>query len=172
MSATQTIRDAWARLESVFASKPAKARGTGVMRARVVQGLQCECSEGEWRGVADMPVEAGGEAKGPTPGVYGRAALASCLAIGYTAALARRDIPCRSLEVEVQADYDNRGLLGMDGVNPGYQEVRHTVYIDSDAPREAVEAALEHAQRTSPYLSVFAEPQRMVGQVVYGARGN
>jgi uncharacterized OsmC-like protein len=165
-----TIRDAWARLESVFTHKPAKALGTGVMRARITQGLRCECREGEWRGFADMPPEAGGEGKDPVPGVYGRAALASCLAIGISAALARAGVSCRSLEVEVEADYDNRGLLGMVGVNPGYSQVRHTVYIDSDAPQDALQAAVAHANRTSPYLSVFAQPQPMVSRVVLNAR--
>ena len=42
---------------------------------------------------ADMPKGAGGAASAPTPGVYGRAALGSCLAMGYTMYAAELGVP-------------------------------------------------------------------------------
>ena len=117
-----------------------------------------------------MPVDAGGTDAGAAPGVHGRAALASCLAISYSIELARAGIEARSVEVEVQVDYDNRGLLGMDDIRPGYLNVRHTLYLDTDAPPEVVQPALEKAQRNSPYPDVFAQAQPMSGQVVHGPR--
>ena len=50
----------------------------------------------------------------------------------------RRASACRStrVEVEVQADFDARGELGMgDGIPAGYSEVRYVISIDSPAPR-------------------------------------
>ena len=119
MNAQDHIRNAFGRMAHVFAKRPEAARDTSVMRARVVDGLHCEAQEGNWRFSVDMPVEAGGSGAGPTPGVHGRAALASCLAIGYSICLARAGVAVRSLEVEVAVDYDNRGLVGMDGIYPG-----------------------------------------------------
>lgn len=171
MSAQDHIRNAFGRMAHVFAKRPGVARGGAVMRARVVDGLRCEAQEGDWRFSIDMPVEGGGSGAGPTPGVHGRAALASCLAIGYGICLARADIAVRSLEVEVAVDYDNRGLLGMDGVDPGYHAVRHTLYLDADATPEQLEPVIAEARRCSPYLHVFADPQPLQGSVVYGARG-
>lgn len=171
MNAQEHIRNAFGRMAHVFAKKPEAARDTSVMRARVVDGLHCEAREGDWRFSIDMPVEGGGSGAGPTPGVHGRAALASCLAIGYSICLARAGIHVRSLEVEVAADYDNRGLLGMDGVYPGYLGVRHTLYLDADASPEQLAPVIAEAQRCSPYLHVFADPQPLQGHVVYGARG-
>lgn len=171
MDAQEHIRNAFSRLAHVFGKRPEAARDSSVMRARLVDGLCCEAREGDWRFNIDMPPEAGGRGAGPTPGVHGRAALASCLAIGYGIVLARAGIAVRSLEVEIAADYDNRGLLGMDGAYPGYLAVRHTLYLDADAPPEALEPLIAEARRCSPYLHVFADPQPLQGQVVYGARG-
>lgn len=170
MTHLQRIRAAFDRLESIFAKKPAVASGTGVMRARIVDGLRCEAREDDWQFTIDMPREAGGTEAGPTPGVHGRAALASCLAIGYSIVLARAGIETRSLEVEVQADYDDRGLVGMANVYPGYLAIRHTLYIDCDASQEAVRAAVAQAERNSPYLHVFADPQPCTGSIVFAAR--
>lgn len=171
MNAQEHIRNAFGRMAHVFAKKPEAAQASSVMRARVVEGLRCEAEEGAWRFCIDMPVEGGGTSAGPTPGVHGRAALASCLAIGYSICLARAGIEVRSLEVEVAVDYDNRGLLGMDGVYPGYLGVRHTLYLDADATPEQLAPLIAEAQRCSPYLHVFADPQPLHGSVVYGARG-
>lgn len=170
MDAQEHIRKALSRMAQVFAKKPEAAQGTCVMRARVVDGLRCEAQEGDWRFSVDMPVEGGGSGAGPTPGVHGRAALASCLAIGYGICLARAGVTVRSLEVEVAVDFDNRGLLGMADVYPGYLGVRHTLYLEADAPQEQLDAAIAEARRCSPYLHVFADPQPLQGSVVYGPR--
>lgn len=166
----ERIRTAWDRMQAAFERKPAQAQGQCTMRARVVDGLHCELREGDWTLAVDMAVEAGGTGLHPTPGVLGRGALAGCLAIGYTAWLARAGLSWRSLEVEVQADFDDRGMLGSTDVYPGYLRVRHTLHIDSDAPQEALRRAIEQAQSASPYLHVFADPQPLSGAVVFGPR--
>lgn len=170
MNPQEHIRNAWDRMEHVFGSRPATASGSGVMSARLVEGLRCEAREANWQFTIDMPAEAGGTDAGPPPGVHGRAALASCLAIGYSINLARAGFTPKSLEVVVQADYDNRGLLGMGDVYPGYLGVQHTLYLECDAPRDTVLAAIERAQRTSPYLHVFSDVQPVKGRVVFGPR--
>lgn len=167
MSANETIRAAWGRMQAVFEKKPALAQGTGVMRAKLIEGLCCELKEDGWRFSADMPPEAGGSGQHPVPGVYGRAALASCLAIGYAVWLARAGFDWRSIEVEVQADFDHRGMVGMADVYPGYLRVRHILYIDSDASQDSLRRAIDDARRFSPYLHVFADPQPVTGEVVF-----
>jgi len=157
-------------MEHVFGKRPASALGSGVMSARIVDGLRCEAREADWQFTIDMPAEAGGTDAGPPPGVHGRAALASCLAIGYGICLARAGITPQSLEVVVEADYDNRGFLGMAGVYAGYLAVRHTLYLECDAPQDTVQAAIDEAQRCSPYLHVFRDAQPVTGQVVFGPR--
>ncbi len=166
----QRIRDAFDRMQHVFAKRPAVAQASATMRARIIDGLHCEAREGDWLLSLDMPVEAGGTNAGATPGVHGRAALASCLAIGYSIEFARAGIEARSVEVELQVDYDNRGIVGMDNVRPGYLDVRHTLYLETDAPLELVQPALERAHRNSPYLDVFSNAQPVTGHVVFGPR--
>ncbi len=170
MKHQENIRNAFNRMEHVFGKRPATALGSGVMSARLVDGLRCEAREADWQFTLDMPVGAGGTDAGPTPGVFGRAALASCLAMGYGICLARAGITPKSLEVVVEADYDNRGLLGMADVYPGYLAVRHTLYLECDAPHDALQAAIDEAQRCSPYLHVFRDAQSVTGQVVFGPR--
>lgn len=159
MNHTEKIKTAFDRVVKAFSRNPQIAKGTGVSVSRITAGLTCEIQEGKWTFTADMPETAGGNDKGPTPGVYGRAALGSCLAIGYMMRAAKYDIAVKSLQVEVQADYDDGVLFGTSDGYPGYHEIRITVKIDSDAGKEKIMQLLKEADAHSPYLDVFSRAQ-------------
>ncbi len=162
MADPTTIRVITERNARTLAVKPSRGHLTSVTKARIVGGVRCEIEEGPWKLAADMPVKAGGDDTAPTPGMLGRGALASCLAIGITIWAARLGIPIDALEVEVQADHDARGELGVgQHIPPGYQEVRYLVSLDSPASEEALVELLETAERHSPYLDVFNRTQTM-----------
>jgi uncharacterized OsmC-like protein len=97
----------------------------------------------------------GGNNAGPNPGVLGRGAFGTCLAIGYAIWAARLGVPIDGLEVLVQGDYDARGELGIaDDVPPGYLQVRYHVTVTSPAPEADVLRVLDTADKYSPYLDV------------------
>jgi uncharacterized OsmC-like protein len=149
------IREIAERHVRLLSARPERGRLSCATRARLVDGLRCEIEEGPWRLVADMPAKVGGDESAPTPGVLGRGALAGCLTIGIAAWAARLGVPLDTVAVEVQADFDARGELGIGDVPPGYTEVRYVVSIDSPAPRCELDRLLAMVERHSPYLDVF-----------------
>ena len=155
----EKIKNAIERSTRALEEKPALGRATGVSRVRMGEGLTCEVEDGNYRLRVDMPAGVGGGATAPTPGVYGRAALGSCLAIGYMMQAARLGVPITSLEVEVQADYDDGALLGVGNAPPGYLEVRTIVTVESPAPEADVMRVLDVGDARSPYLDVFRRAQ-------------
>jgi uncharacterized OsmC-like protein len=167
MEEVEKIKIALERCKNAFIRKPALGRDTAVSKVRMVNGLTCEISEGNWKFSVDMPEGIGGNNTAPTPGVYGRAALGSCLAIGYMMKAAELNIPVKNLEVEVQADFDDGALLGTAEKNiaPGYLEVRYTITIESDAPEEKIMQMLDEGDLHSPYLDVFSRAQTCVRKI-------
>ena len=165
MISHQKIKEAVSRSTKALSLKPSLGLGTGVSKAKITNGLTCEVIEGDYKLIADMPESVGGNASGPTPGVYGRAALGSCLAIGYIMKAAAMNIKIDSLEVEVQADYDDGALFGTSSTHPGYLEVRYTVTIESDAAEDEILQMLDIADKQSPYLDVFARQQKCIRDV-------
>jgi uncharacterized OsmC-like protein len=161
MDEQNKIKTGFQRVASALRQRPALGLGTAVSTTFIKDGLTCEIREGNWALVADMPEQAGGNGAGPTPGVYGRAALGSCLAIGYMMRAAALNIPIARLEVEIQADYDDGALFGTaTGVVPGYLEVRYVVTIESDVAENEIMSLLDEADQYSPYLDVFTRAQR------------
>src|SRR5579871_4516462 len=135
MENTEKIHTALERVVQAVSLRPSVGRGTAITRVRLRSGLACDVEEGPWRFTVGMTEKYGGTNEGPNPGVYGRAALGSCLAIGYAMWAARLGVPIDALEVEVQADYDTRGELGVDGdVPPGYLGMRYVVTVETAAP--------------------------------------
>lgn len=167
MKESEKIKTAVERCKKAFTLKPALGKGMAVSKVRIVNGLTCEISEGNWKFSVDMPEGIGGNNTAPTPGVYGRAALGSCLAIGYMMKAAELNIPVKNLEVEVQADFDDGALLGTADKNipPGYLEVRYIVTIESDAPEEKIMQMLDDGDKHSPYLDVFSRAQKCVRKI-------
>jgi len=162
MAYPQEIGQIAERNVKLLSLKSERGHLTGITMARIEDGLRCVIEDGPWKLAADMPVKAGGEETAPTPGTLGRGALASCLAMGIASWAARRGMPIDAIHVEVQADFDARGELGMDdSIRPGYQAIRYVISIDSPAPADEVASLIEVAERYSPYLDVFAHAQSM-----------
>lgn len=159
MSDPERIKAAFERIADAMTRRPSLGRGTGVSKTRIGPGLRCEIEEGPWRLATDMSEQAGGSGSAPTPGVFGRAALGSCLATAYMMYAARLGVPFDALEVEVQADYDDGALFGVADVPPGYSEVRYIVTVESSAPEADILRVLDEADAHDPYLDVFSRAQ-------------
>jgi len=157
VSDVATIKETLERNAKAVSLRPAVGQNTARTRAILRSGLACDVEEGPWKIVVGVGEKSGGTNAGPNPGVLGRGALASCLVLGYAMWAARLDVPITSLTVDVEADYDRRGELGVaDEVPPGYLQVRCIVTIDSPAPREAVMRMLDTADKYSSYRDVYA----------------
>ena len=160
MASAEQIRISLDRKAQEIALRPSVGQGTATTRVTLKPGLECDIEEGTWKLTAGMGEMMGGNNAGPNPGILGRGALGSCLAIGYAMWAARLGVPIDALEVEVQADYDSRGELGIaDDVSPGYVQVRYRVMVTSPAPEPDVQRVLDIADKYSPYRDVYARPQ-------------
>jgi uncharacterized OsmC-like protein len=160
------IREMVDRNVKLLSLKPDRGHLTAVTKARIVDGLSCEVEEGKWKLTCDLPEKAGGEDTGPTPGMLGRGALASCLAMGLSLWAARLGVPIDAIDVEVQSDFDARAELGMDGFDrAGYDDIRYIISIDSPASEDDLANLLSKTEQFSPYLDTFGRAQQL-GRVV------
>jgi uncharacterized OsmC-like protein len=162
----EDIRAAIDRNVKAVTLRPAIAQNTAVTKIRLRDGLTCDIEEGSWRLVAGMAEKFGGASDGPTPGVFGRAALGSCLAVGYAMWAARLGVQIDSLEIEIHADYDARGELGVsDDVRPGYSRIRYVVHVSSPASEEEITRWLDTADRYSSWRDNIANAVPIVREV-------
>lgn len=135
-----------------LAANPGKARYTDSPATAKIDGLRSTVSGPDGATlVSDMPTGIGGAASAPTPGWLMRAALASCDATLIAMRAATEGITLDTLEVTVDGESDDRGLLGMDNQTPAgplHTRVRVRIAaqgVDSAKLREIVEWADQHS---------------------------
>ena len=86
-------------------------------------------------------------------------ALASCLAVGFVYNAAAQGVQVDGLEFDLEGDIDLHGFLGLsEQIRPGYQDIRVSYRVKSDAPREKLEELCEYVQKTSPVLDIIRNP--------------
>jgi uncharacterized OsmC-like protein len=131
------IRESIENAVRYLSEHPDEARYTdSVATAKLGDSLRVEVEgpTGE-RIVTDMPGGVGGRGEDPSPGWFFRAAIASCVATTIAMEAAREEMALQALEVEVDSESDDRGILGMDqSVPPGPLSTRIRIRARSDAP--------------------------------------
>jgi len=110
------IRESIENAVRYLSDHPDEARYTdSFARAILGEALRVEVEgPGGERIVTDMPGGVGGRAEEPSAGWLFRAAIASCVASTIGMEAAREGVTLASLEVVVDSESDDRGILGMD----------------------------------------------------------
>jgi uncharacterized OsmC-like protein len=94
-------------------------------------------------------------------------ALASCLAVGFIYNAAAQGINVQSLSFDLEGDLDLRAFLGLsDQVRPGYQGIRVTYRVKSDAPRDKIVELCNYVKKTSPVLDILRNPVPVTVELV------
>lgn len=107
----------------------------------------------------DEPPVLLGVNKGPNAVEMVLAALASCLTVGMAYNAAARGLKIERLEFELDGDVDLHRFLGLsDTVRAGYQNIRLTCSLQSDASDSELSELLEHVKNTSPVLDIISNP--------------
>lgn len=132
-----TVRSAWkggTRISN-------RIDGCEIGGQRVARRHTIECDE---------PHEVFGADDAANPQELLLAAVGSCMSVIYALNAASRDIPIHRLEIELTAELDLRGPLGLDpAVPPGFREVECKVHINAEATDEQLEELHQSVLRLS-----------------------
>ena len=155
MADPETIKEAFLRNQKAVKLRPSKGESTAVTKVRLYDGTTCEVEHKHWKFKVDIGKAEGGNDAGPGPGILERGALGSCLAIAYSQHAALMGVPIDNIEIDVESDFDARGMLAIDDRAPGFKELRYTVRIESPASEKEIMKVIEKADKHSPVLDDF-----------------
>jgi len=118
---TDAIRTALEGASAYLTAHPDEAAYTdSIATARVVDGLHVRVDGPNGEVLeTDMPGAVGGAGSAPSPGWFLRAAVAACVASLATMRAAQVGLSGFSVEVEIDSESDDRGILGLDASVPG-----------------------------------------------------
>ena len=109
--------------------------------SRSINGLVVESTVRDFKVIIDEPKSLGGTNTGMNPVEALLCALGSCEVIVARAFAQANGIEFSEFWVELEGDLDTDGFLkGLPGVRNGYNEIRTTMHVKTDASAEKVEA--------------------------------
>jgi uncharacterized OsmC-like protein len=156
------IRESIENAVRYLSEHPDEARYTdSFARATLGEALRAEVEGPDGlRLVTDMPAGVGGRGEEPSPGWLFRAALASCVATTVGMEAARQGIALRSVDVEVDSESDDRGILGMDeSVPAGPLSTRIRIRaIADDVDRGTLREVVEQGAGRCPVCDATKRP--------------
>lgn len=143
--------EAVGRLVEAISADPAKARTSWAAHVTWNGGFT---SQSQVRGFeptpSDEPPALGGGDTAPNPVEQLLGALGNCLAVGYAAGATVAGIRLDAIRVDVHGDVDLHVFLGLAEGHAGFESISARVTLESDAPREELEALHAKVQATSP----------------------
>jgi len=108
---------------------------------------------------SDEPTSLGGTDSAANPVEQLLGALGNCLAVGYAANATAAGIEIRDLRIDLEGDIDLKTFLGLapDG-NAGYESIRVSVHLDTDADDASVAELHKAVVGTSPVGHTLSRP--------------
>jgi uncharacterized OsmC-like protein len=170
MATDEQIRTALGRTRRAIELRPSIALGTMKTSTRLEDGVKCVSRNGDWSFEIDEPSSVGGDNSAPSPGVYGLGALTGCIAMAVKNQAVMSNVSVTAVEVDVEADYDDRGMYDMDGVSPGFTEFRLFINVDSTAPHEKISEIVESSLKTDTWFAVFTNSQKISTNLTVATR--
>lgn len=104
---------------------------------------------------ADHPAVLVGRDQGPTPVEFVLHALAACLTAGIANIAAARGVTLTEVRSTVTGDIDLNGILGLQPVRNGYQNVRVAFVLKGDAPEGVLRQIVEQSRQRSAVFDVI-----------------
>jgi uncharacterized OsmC-like protein len=164
------IATAWNSLGETIRAHPDKARAKYAPATATLQsGLKCRVTGPSGESIeTDMPPAWGGGGSQPNPGWFFRASLAACCSTVIAAQAVRLGINLTKLDVTVEGEGDNRGMLGLDEtISAGHSAIRTNVRISAQsATSEQLNELVEWAAAHSPVGCTVRDAARNTLSVV------
>jgi len=157
-----SIGEAISKAREYLRRRPDEARYTDTpATASVERGLRCRVIGPNGAILySDMPAGVGGGGSAPSPGWLLRAAHAACDATVIAMRAAEENIELSRLEVVVDSESDDRGLLGMDEAIPaGPIRTRVRIALEAEGvPETRLRELVEWARQHSPVDDALIRP--------------
>jgi uncharacterized OsmC-like protein len=104
---------------------------------------------------ADHPAVLVGRDNGPTPVEFVLHALAACLTAGIANIASARKVTLTEVRSTVTGDIDLNGILGLQDVRNGYEQVSVKFVIQGDAPEDVLRQIVEQSRQRSAVYDVI-----------------
>ena len=152
------------------AASPAQAATTNRAVVTLVGNQHSIASVRGFGVVQDEPASVAGGATGPTPTDYFIAALGTCQNVVLVRYAALEQIAVEELETTVTGTWDRRGLYGLLGIDPGFQEIAIETRVSTPATAEKVAELVRRTRRSCPIFATLRRETSLTVRLIVNGK--
>ena len=159
----EELRAVQAPLKEQYKSSPEKALVTLRAQGRMEEGVSCKIETGKALVVAGLHPATGGTGLNACSGDMLLEALVACAGVTLNAVATAIGVELRDAVLQAEGDLDFRGTLGVSKDVPvGFQNIRLTLTLDTEASEEQLNTLLRLTERYCVVYQTLAHPPEMV----------
>ena len=153
------LRSIQAPLKDHYRQAPQAAMVTLRAQGRLGEGVSCRIETGKGLVVAGLHPATGGSGQAACSGDMLLEALVACAGVTLNAVAISLGIELRDAALLAEGDLDFRGTLGVSKEVPvGFQDIRMTFLLDTDASEEQLATLLRLTERYCVVYQTLARP--------------
>jgi uncharacterized OsmC-like protein len=157
-----TLRALQAPLKDKYKAEPEAALVTLRARSRLTDGIACRLETGRALVEAGLHPATGGTGLQACSGDMLLEALAACAGVTLRAVSTALGIPLRDATITAEGVLDFRGTLAVAKEAPvGFQEIKLTFALDTDADEEKLASLLKLTERYCVVFQTLKTPPRL-----------
>jgi len=156
------LRSIQAPLKERYRQTPDAALVTLRAHGRLAEGVSCKIETGKALVTAGLHPATGGSGLGACSGDMLIEALVACAGVTLNAVATALGIGLRDATLQAEGDLDFRGTLGVSKDVPvGFQNIRLTITLDTDASDEQLATLLRLTERYCVVYQTLVRPPTM-----------
>jgi uncharacterized OsmC-like protein len=138
-----------------------------VAQSEQIENLHVKAKIGNLEIENDAPEDLGGKSGTPSPMQSLLATYANCLVITALLYFSFSNISANSIKVRVEAILDKRSaLLSKEAPLPGFFNIGHTWYIDSNEKLNLIKKVLERVEKVCPVGGTFLRSHKLTHEII------
>ncbi len=156
---SEELRSIQSPLKEHYREAPDAALVTLRAQGRIGEGVSCKIETGKALVVAGLHPATGGSGQAACSGDMLLEALVACAGVTLNAVATALGIALRDASLQAEGDLDFRGTLGLSKDVPvGFQNIRLTFTLDTDAPEDQLATLLRLTERYCVVYQTLAHP--------------
>jgi uncharacterized OsmC-like protein len=159
---SEELRAIQAPLKETYRASPGAALITLSAQGRIGDDVSCKVETGKALVVAGLHPATGGSGHAACSGDMLLEALVACAGVTLNAVATSLGVELRDATLRAEGDLDFRGTLGVAKEAPvGFQSIRLSVMLDTDATDEQLDTLLKLTERYCVVYQTLAHPPQM-----------
>ncbi len=146
--------------------KEEKSVHTNRVQTKILEDHYGKAKVRDFEFFVDEPEIGGGKNRAPRPLEYFLAGFCFCQQVVYSDYIVFDDLDVKDLSIDVRGFVDQRGIFGIDDVEPGFKNLKYSVNIEANEDPDTIRELVDKVEHGCPAHASIRKPIEPEGKII------